>query len=228
MRVPASQQLRFLLRASSLLLVMLAVWWWVLLNPLLAGMRLSTGAVLWLLPGGRSVSEAVVGANGDWLLRVPIPQSLAKEEAVQRAYGRAPGAPAVTIRSFRLAIAERVPTFFTLSFPFYWALILAAPRARRLWRAAAGGTALLAVLALLSLLFYTAYTIETTLHAATSAVALWGAAEYLNVNVIPYVAPLIVALWLHAELRAHIFAWSAAAGPAEAVPAVRRGRRRAR
>jgi len=36
-----SDPLRFLLRALGLLALMLALWWLVLLNPLLAGLRLS-------------------------------------------------------------------------------------------------------------------------------------------------------------------------------------------
>ena len=76
MRAPASPQLRFLLRGSSLLLVMLALWWWLLLNPLLTGIRLSADAVLWLLPGGRAASGVIVQPNGDWMLRVPIPEFL--------------------------------------------------------------------------------------------------------------------------------------------------------
>jgi hypothetical protein len=234
MRAPASPQLRFLLRGSALLLAMLALWWWVLLGPLLAGMRISTRTVLWLLPGGGSASGVTVQPNGDWLLRVPIPQALAKQDAVQRAYGRLPGAPPVRIRSFELAIAGRTPTFFTLGFPLFWALVLAAPPARRLWRLLAGGTALLAALSLLSLLLYTAYTIQTTLRLATSglAVTLWDAAEYLNVNVAPYMAPLVIALWLHTELRTQILSWNPVPAPEPAIPVEagkpRRGRYRGR
>jgi hypothetical protein len=218
MPTPASPQLRFLLRGSSLLLVLLALWWWVLLSPMLAGMRLSTGALLWLLPGGRSASGVTVEPNGDWVLRVPIPESLANGDAVQRAYGRAPGTPRALVRSFKLGIADRIPTFFTLGFPLFWALMLAAPRMPRLWRAVAGGTVLLAVLAQISLLLYTAYSIETTLRLATSALAvtLWSAAEYLNVNVVPYVAPIVIAPWLHTGLRAQIFSWNAASAPVAA------------
>ena len=46
---------------------------------------------------------------------------------------------------------------------------------------------------------------------------LWRCAEYLNVNVAPYVAPLLLAAWLHAELRAQIFSWEAGTAPAPAV-----------
>jgi hypothetical protein len=234
MRAPASPQFRFLLRGSSLLLVFLALWWWLLLTPLLAGMRFSTDLVLRLLPGGSSAGGVTVDPHGDWTLRVPISGSLAKQDAVQRAFGRTPGAPPVKIRSFKLAIADRIPTFFTLSFPLFWALVLAAPRTRRLWRVVAGGTALLALLAVLSLLLYAAYSIETNLRLVTSglAVTLWNSAEYLNVNVVPYVAPLLIALWLHTGLRAQIFSWDATPALAAAMPVEadrpRRGRYRGR
>jgi hypothetical protein len=232
MRAPASPQFRFLLRASGLFIVLLAVWWWLLVSPMLAGLQVSTRAALWLLPGGRSASGVTVQPNGDWLLRVPLPEFLAKQDAVQRAFGRAPGAPPVNVRSFRLAIADRIPTFFTLGFPLFWALVLAAPRPRRLWRALAIGTSLLALLAQLSLLFYTWYSIETALKLITSAgsAALSNAIEYLNINVVPYVAPLLLAAWLHTELRAQIFFWGVEPEPVAAPVAesTRRGRYRAR
>ena len=230
----ASPQLRFLLRGSTLLLLLLALWWFVLLQPLLSGLRLFTELALHLVPGSSSVASVIVAPNTDWLLRVPIPESLAKQEAVQKAFGRAPGAPLVQVHSFKLAIAERTPTFFTLSFPLFWALILAGPWSRSLWRAAAVGSALLALLAVLSLLLYTAYTIQTSLKLASSslAVGLWGAVEYLNVNVVSYLAPLLIAVWLQKELRAQIFSWEVPVAPAPASPVEtdksRRGRYRGR
>jgi hypothetical protein len=236
MRAPSSPQFRFLLRGSSLLLLFLALWWWVLLTPLLAGMRFSTDLVLRLLPGGSTAAGVTVDSRGDWTLRVPISESLAKQDSVQREFVRTPGAPPVKIRSFKLAVAERIPTFFTLGLPLFWALVLAAPRTSRLWRVMAGGTALLALLAMISLLFYTAYSIETNLRLVTggAAATLWSAAEYLNINVVPYMAPLLIALWLHTQLRTQIFSWDAAPAlqPVPPIPAEvdrpRRGRHRTR
>src|SRR5580692_985589 len=105
MRQPASPQLRFLLRGSGLFVVLLAVWWWLLLSPMLAGLRISTGVILWSMSGGAGTSGVFLQPDGDWLLRVPLPGFLAKQDAVQRAYGRKPGAPPVNVRSFRLTIA---------------------------------------------------------------------------------------------------------------------------
>jgi hypothetical protein len=230
----ASPQFRFLLRGSSLLIALLALWWWLLLSPMLAGLRLSAELALHLMPGG-SIASVTVDPAG-WILRVPIPEFVAKQDAVQRTFGRAPGAPPVKVRSFKLAVAETIPTFFTLSFPLFWALLLAAPKSRRFWQVLALGTALLWILALISLLFYTAYSIETNMKLVTGepAVTLWGAAEYLNVNVVPYLAPLLLALGLHSELRTQILSWDPAPLPAVAVAATveadkpRRGRYRGR
>jgi hypothetical protein len=235
MRAPASPQFRFLLRGSSLLLALLALWWWVLLTPMLGGMRVATDLILRTLPGGSSVGSVTLGSGKDWVLRVPMPAALANQDSVQRAFGRAPGAPAVKVRSFKLAIAEGIPTFFLLSFPLFWALVLAAPRMRRLGRVVAIGTGLLALLAELSLLLYTAFSIEINLHLVTSsaAAAIWRGAEYLNVNVVPYLVPLLLAVWLHEGLRAQIFSREAPLVPVAATEATeadkpRRGRYRGR
>jgi hypothetical protein len=223
--MPSSPQLRFLLRSSGLFIVLLALWWWLLLAPILAGLRLSTAATLWLLPGGGMASGVAVQPDGNWQLRVPLPGCLARLDAVQRAYGRTPGAKPVNVRSFRLTIADRIPAFFTLSFPLLWALVLAVPCSRRLWRVLGVGTALLAAMAQLSLLFYAAYSIVTNLQSATSTVTatLWRCIEYLNVNVAPYVAPLLLAAWLHTELRAQIFS-RGELEEAVRVPAIEQGK----
>lgn len=234
MPASASPQLRYLLRASGLFIVLLAAWWWLLLSPMLASLRASTRAVLWLLPGGGSASGVNVEPNSDWSLRVPLPQFLAKQDAVQRAYGRAPGAPPVNVRSFRLVIGDRVPTFFTLGFPLFWALVIAGPRSRRLWGVLGAGSGILAILAQFSLLVYACYSIETALSLVTSSTAraLWNAAEYLNMNVIPYVAPVLLAAWLDNELRGQIFSWDsepqAAAEPSPEPEKTSRGKYRVR
>jgi len=232
MPASASPQLRYLLRASGLFLLLLAAWWWLLLSPLLAALRVSTRAVLWLSPGGGSASGVAVKPGGDWSLRVPLPQFVARQDAVQRAFGRAPGAPPVNVRSFRLQIGGGIPAFFTLGFPLFWALVLAGPRWRGVWRALAAGTAVLALLAQFSLLLYAWYSIETTLRLVTSsaAAAFWNVAEYFNMNVVPYAAPLLLAAWLDTELRAQIFSWGAEPEPAAApdTDKTRRGKYRVR
>jgi len=227
MPASASPQFRFLLRASALLLLMLTLWWWLLLTPLLAGLRLSTILALRLLPGGAISSGITVAPNTDWIVQVPIPPSIAAKDAVQQTFGRAPGAPPVKVRSFKIVIARQIPTFFTLSLPLFWALALAAPRGPRFWHSLVIGTALLSALAMFSLLTYTAYSIGTNMRliAGGLSATLWAAAEYLNVNVAPYVAPLLIALWLYNELRSEIFSAGPVPGPAP-VPAAKPHRRR--
>jgi hypothetical protein len=208
MQLPNSPQLRFLLRASGFFVALLALWWMLLLSPMMSALRVATELLLHLAPGDGSTASAVVGTNGDWMVRVPISESLARTELVQQAYGHVPGTPPVNVRSVRLAIAARVPSFFTLGFPLFWALMLAAPRSARLAQVAALGTAALALLAVVSLVFYVAFTIVATLKLAApgGAVTVWNAAEYLNLNVLPYLAPVLLAVGLHRELREKVLA----------------------
>ena len=225
-----SPQLRFLLRGSILLIAMLALWWLLLLHPMLAGLRICTDGVLWVLAGGNETGSATIGSNGDWILRVPIPESLGRRESVQLAFGHMPGTPPVKVRSFRLAIASRIPAFFTLSFPLFWAMMIAGPRSKKFWGTLGIGTGILALLALVSLLFYTVYTIQNNMRLTSGLPAtLWNGAEYLNVNVIPYMAPILLGLWLHRELRAQIFSWDAPLGePAKLVAAATEKAKRGR
>src|ERR1051326_8776411 len=111
MRPPASPQFRFLLRGSLLLLSMLALWWFFLLHPMLDGLRFVADLALGIAPGDSRVAAITVAPNGDWIVRVPISASIAARDPVQQAFGRAPGAPPVKIRSFQLAVDERIPTF---------------------------------------------------------------------------------------------------------------------
>jgi hypothetical protein len=87
-------------------------------------------------------------------------------------------------------------------------MMVAAPRSKQFWRILGIGTGILAILAVLSLLFYTAYTIQNNMRlTAGLSATLWDGAEYLNVNVVPYMAPILLGLWLHRELRSQILAW---------------------
>ena len=205
----ASPQLRFLLRGSACFVVLLAVWWFGLLHPMLDGLQLSTDLTLRLLAGWKDTGSVTVSSNGDWIVRLPIPESVARQDAVQKAFGRAPGAPPVKVRSIRLAIAERIPTFFTLSFPLFWAVMLAGPLAWGLWRPIAMGTALLWGLAVVSVIFYAAFSAENNMALAGPGLAsiLWNGAEYLNVNVVPYMTPLLLGLGLNRGLRGQVFLW---------------------
>lgn len=233
MQAPSSPQLRFLLRGSVLLVAMLALWWWVLLNPLLGWVRLSTELTLRLLAGASSTSHITVDAQGDWTLQVPLPAFVSKRDTVQQMFGPVPkGTSPVKVRSFKLEASGRYPVLFTLGFPLYWAMVLAAPRSKRIWRALIRGTALVAIIAPLSLMFYVVYAISEYFHLIPAGPAhyMMDFGEYLNLNVTPYAAPVLIAMWLHTELRSQIFSWDARRLPVPIAspPPGREARRRGR
>jgi len=202
---------------------MLALWWYVLLSPLLGGLQILTGLTLRLWPGAGSIARVTVDSSGDWIVRVPA--SVSRQGNLRQMFPSAgPGGEPVQVRSIQIGLPRRMPVFFTLSFPLFWATALAAPWVKRSWRVLLCGTGLTAVLAMASFLFFAAYTIATYLHINPSGLAggLLDAGEYLNTNVAPYVAPFLIAIWLHAELRAQIFFRE----PVEAAPTPQQTERR--
>ena len=128
-----SDPLRFLLRALVLLALMLALWWLVLLNPLLAGLRLSAEWTLRLLPGGSSVSHVIIGPDRSWTFQVPAPAAVVNQERTQQLLGAAAaGSGRIKIRSMKVEGTARYPILFTVSLPLFWAILLAAPGRPRL------------------------------------------------------------------------------------------------
>jgi len=205
-RAPARPQFRFLLRGSILLVAMLALWWWILLDPLLAVLRFSADVAIRLYPGMGWTSHVTVDRSGNWSMEVPLPEAVWREPQVQALFGPAAAGRPVRVRRLRFAPEARIPPRFTLGFPLYWAILLAAPRSRHLWRVLLAGTALLWLLALVGLFLYAANTIAAELHIIANDFPgfLLSAAEYLNLNVAPYLAPLLIALALHQELRSMV------------------------
>ena len=105
-----SDPLRFLLRALVLLALMLALWWLLLLNPLLAGLRLSAELTLRLLPGGNSVSHVTIGPDRNWTFQVPAPAAIVNQEKTQQMLGAAAaGSGRIKIRSMKVEGAARFP-----------------------------------------------------------------------------------------------------------------------
>jgi len=206
--VPRRPQFRFLLRASLLLIAMLVLWGAVLLDPLRAGLRLFTVAALWCIPGDGSVTEAAIQPNGDWSLRVPMPAAIARQEPVQRMFGRASkDAAPIAVRSLKLVIEGKYPVLFTAGLPFYWALILASGWNWRRGRLLLEGSGALFALAVVSLVFYAIRTAIKNTHLITGGTAgfLLDCGEYFVFNVVPYLAPLLLALYLDLDLRALVF-----------------------
>ena len=224
-----SDPLRFLLRALVLLALMLALWWLVLLNPLLAGLRLSAELTLRLLPGGSSVSHVTIGADGNWTFQVPAPAAVVNQERTQQMLGAAAaGSGRIKIRSIKVEGTARYPILFTVSLPLFWAILLAAPGRPRLLRIACG-TAVLAILALLSIAVYAVRLVGGYFQLTTEGFPgfLMDSAMYLAAGVVPYLGPVLVALSLDGELRGLILAGEGEPAVASVVSAAprRRGRR---
>ena len=224
-----SDPLRFLLRALVCLALMLALWWLVLLNPLLAGLRLSAELTLRLLPGGSSVSHVTIGPDRNWTFQVPAPAALVNQERTQQMLGAAAaGTGRIKIRSIKVEGTGKYPILFTVSLPLYWAILLAAPGRRRLLRMASG-TAVLAAIALLSIAVYAIRLVGGYFQLTSEGLPgfLMDSAVYLATGVVPYLSPVLVALSLDGELRGLILAGEAAPAAASAVSAAprRRGRR---
>jgi predicted secreted protein len=227
--MPESDPLRFLLRALVLLALMLALWWLVLLNPLLAGLRLSAELTLRLLPGGSSVSHVTIGPDRNWTFQVPAPAALVNQERTQQMLGAAAaGTGRIKIRSIKVEGTGKYPILFTVSLPLFWAILLAAPGRPRPLRMASG-TAVLAAIALLSIAVYAIRLVGGYFQLTSEGLPgfLMDSAVYLATGVVPYLSPVLVALSLDGELRGLILAGEAAPAAASAVSAAprRRGRR---
>ena len=217
--------MRFLLRALALLAVMLALWWLVLLNPMLAGLRLATELTLRLLPGASSVSHVTIGPERNWTFQVPAPAAVVNQQSTQQMLGAAAaGSGRIKIRSMKVEGAARYPILFTVSLPLYWAIMLAAPGRRRVLRVVSG-TAVLATLALLSIAVYAIRLVGGYFQLGTEGLPgfMMNSAMYLAVGVVPYLGPVLVALSLDGELRGLILSEQAA--PAAAAVPRRRKRR---
>jgi hypothetical protein len=195
----ANPQTRFLLRASVCVIGMLVLWQVALTGPLL--MLLRATAEVPLLALGCSAEQEV---SGDWDFRV-------------RADGS--GQPGLRIRAVEFTVPRADMIVFTFSLPLYWALILAVPERRvRDW---IRGTAVVAMVEALSLAVFieiASSNMQAHMHPGAEGVKglagwarEWG--DYMVVNVVPFAAPVLAAISMHAELRARIFSREAALGP---------------
>src|SRR5262245_37125161 len=153
-------QLRFLARASALFVAALVLWWFLLLTPLLEWVRFSTAFLLDAVSAFRADTAVLVQPDGVWMIQAPVPVPSANIKNF--------GAGS-RFRSLKLQVLQWVPTVQTVSLPFFWALILAAPRPRGWWRALAGGTVVLLVIPPISLLVYAAHVIQHNLYADSTA-----------------------------------------------------------
>jgi hypothetical protein len=200
---------RFLMRGSVLLILTLALWWWVLLGPLLFLMQGAGGFALSVFHGG-SGEVVTVTPEGDWNLVVPL------EATVQNA----PDHPGLSqIHSVEFTVPRSQMAGFTFSLPVFWAIVLAAPGMRTKLRTLGWGTLTMAGVEILLLLVF----VSVTAHQTAGQLAqqqgdfekwLLRVGNYMVSGVVPYLAPFLMAIWLHPELRAEIMNWGGGAAVA--------------
>lgn len=192
-----SPQTRFLLRASMYFAGSLAVWWFLLLAPLLAWTRIATDVLLNGIPGAPLDTGVTVAPGKIWVLQAPVPAGS-------------------QWRNVRLETAERLPAQLTVGLPLFWAIVLAAPRPRRLRWILLGGSAALLLVPPLGLLLYAAHVVQLYVYPNTPALprAAIAAADYMASTVVPYVLPVLLALALHGELREAVLAFGQYSGAA--------------
>jgi hypothetical protein len=183
-----------------LLVVLLACWWFVLSNPLLMLLRVSA-EIGWDMFGNNSGQLISETPAGDWSLRVPVRFTM--PESPQQL-------GPVKIHSVDFDVARTEAIAFTFSLPVYWAIILAAPNVRRNLRPLALGSIVVAILeAMLFLAFaeISAHNVaaQWSRQAPDSSDWFLRFAYYLVVNVIPYVAPFLIAVAFHHEFSGQIF-----------------------
>lgn len=211
--------LRYFVRTLLLLVPIFAIWWTLLLDPALGALRLTTEGVFRVCLGANPPAEVAIEPAGNWFFRVPVPSAVARRDEIQRLFGRtSPTAPLVNVRSLRLEIPGRDPSLFLVSLPFFWAMTLATELSLRTLRALAAGTFLLLPLAVALLAFDVVRTFIVNTHLVISGFveALLHASETAALNLIPYLAPMLLAFALHRGLRMLVFSWEVvpAASPA--------------
>jgi hypothetical protein len=182
-----SSQTAFLLRVVPLLGVMLAVWWFALLPPLLAWERIATDLVLGAFPNAPVQTGASVLPDGAWVLQ-------------------APARVAGVTRNIRVALPPRLPIQLTVGFPLFWAILLAAPRTPRVWRAALFGSAALLALPPIGLLAYAAHVVQIYVFPGAPVLLARGiaAVDYVASTVAPFICPVLLAVALHPELSSAV------------------------
>lgn len=210
--------LRYLLRVLLLLAALLALWWTLLLGPLMATLRASTELVFRVCLPASPPARIEIQPNGDWHFQMPVPPAIARRDEIQRMFGRtSKDAPFVTVRSLKLEMPGGYPSLFTVAVPFFWAVVLAIRWTRRTARTLAAGTGILLVLAVILAVFEVVrvFLVSTgLLPAGGLASALVRAGDFAALNVIPYLAPVVLALLLDRDLQSMIFA----GGTSPAVP----------
>ena len=168
-------------------------------------MRVSTGFLLNLTPGSFSDTALAAAGDGDWTAKITIPTGQAAPWLVQYIPADRPTPPTLTIR----LTVRRVTLEQLLSgLPLYWAIVLAAPRSRRFWRALTLGTVILAGAAPLFCLIAIRDLAAPCLWGPGSWIGyVFGLGSYLGAYAVPYIAPFAIAILLLPELRRILAPW---------------------
>jgi hypothetical protein len=197
--------LRYLARCALIFAATVSLWYFALLGPLLGVMRVSTETLLAFAPGSFSFTGVTTDARGDWEAAISVPGTEAPPWLSQYIPAGKPIPHDLTIR---LTAQKTTLGYYTLGLPMYWAFVLAAPLSRRLWRALAFGTMMLAAGALVLCLVAIGHLAAPYLWGQGSAIAFaLDVGSYLGAYVVPYIAPFLIALWLLPDVRAVILPW---------------------
>jgi len=134
--------------------------------------------------------------------------AIGRREEIQQMFGRAfKDSLYVKVRSLQLEIPGSYPSLFTVALPFFWAMVLAIRWTRRTLRVLFTGTGVLLITAVLLTAFEVvrAFIVYTHLNLAGGFDTLLRDGDFAALNVIPYLAPVLLALYLDGDFREAIF-----------------------
>ncbi len=207
MSIPRTPQLRFLLYALLWFTAALAIWWMLLLNPMLSALRAASELFLRFLPAGE-VAQITIQPDGNWLLRMPLPESIGKLESTQKFFGhdRQDGKP-VKVRSVTLPMASEFPALFTVGLPLFWALWAAAPYGPNSLQAMLLGSIALGIAGVISLVIHAFCAAAVVLHFNPPGIEgfLLQVGDFIVLDVIPYAAPILLAIGLNRGIQRLVF-----------------------
>lgn len=184
---------RLLLRGSLLLTAILILWWLALQTPMLAILRVCEDVTLRLV-GSEPGDPISVEPSGDWTFRIPVGHP----------------SPTAKIASIEFSMSRSDVVLFTFSLPLYCALALAVPVQKSALRALLYGAAAVLAIEVFSLLGFveiTAQSLLSQMDPSARGLAPWPRdfSSYLLTQVIPFAAPLVIAVASSRELRRQIF-----------------------
>jgi hypothetical protein len=202
---PANAERWFLLRGSLLLIGLLSLWWFALRVPMTEALA-SLGSFASSMIFGSGAPAMKILPSGDWTFRVPL-------EAAIPARG---DKPAQQIHSVEFDLPASDITTFTFSIPVFCAVMLAAPGMFKRIKALLFG--LLAMEAVELLLLFLFIQVSARKVADKLVTGVGGAnapwllrfGEYLSVTVLPYIAPIVVALLVDKQLRQMVLGFDTA------------------